>query len=376
MKLNGTTINLYQNTSGLCTTCPTNKYIYNNSCINCTGTVQIGTNTYSLYTKPDGSCDIRIDVPCTGSRNYIDENGTCQICPTTNVLTYTNGTSGLGTCIIPTSTDRYYTENNIGKLCSNDRLYINQNGSYVCLPCDSNTRTYLNNGVCTLCNDDAFFDPITKTCTACSNVVRGYVENGICKVCDISKKLENGVCSECLSNPRNYLDKGVCKTCETTKYLNKDTNTCEECNDPRNYMDQNRVCQYCNKGDMLKENTCTRCSDIPRGYKDLNGNCQVCPSDRIFENGQCKVCGNNEREYVNENGVCSICSLENDYDVKTQTCSKPTKKPSDKNVDKNIENISGGFSSLFATPIQQASWGVGILIVILMMIYFLKKSKS
>ncbi|OMJ94256.1 hypothetical protein SteCoe_2595 [Stentor coeruleus] len=231
-------------TSSTCTSCPIDKYLYNQTCTTKCPDGYYPKDTECALCGPNcKTCkDYNFCLTCNDTKLYIDASvGTCNT--TCNVTTYTQGQSCVSSCslsyfpvenpkfcqncpigcvnctslsVCQTCTTGYYVlGTTCVDTCPSNNFYPNTTGMY-CGTCDTS---------CLQCNGNTL-----ANCTVCSGGKVVYVnETGIgscLTACPDGTYLSGTMCKSCMSNCKTCNNNSTCTSCKKSFYL-RTTKTCE-----------------------------------------------------------------------------------------------------------------------------------------------------
>ena len=252
-----------------CTDCQ-NSFLFENKCYQCQGEF-----CQKFIDEKKCACDICND-------GYYNRNYLCEKC--------------LDNC-------KTCDNNETCKSCY-DNYFINKNGT--CSECiTSNCKIYKLDGCeCEACEEGYFLnDQQCKKCNDTCKTCEGNENN--CTICSKNSFMnENNICEKC---------DDTCKTCEGNKYncticvensfMNED-NICEKCDDSCKTCEGYKSnCTSCDENRFLNENnTCESCDDSCKDCSLNKTNCTSCKDGKYLDGNKCNEC----------DSVCKTCENENE----------------------------------------------------------------
>ncbi|EAR86511.2 zinc finger lsd1 subclass family protein (macronuclear) [Tetrahymena thermophila SB210] len=332
-----------------CETCPTGKYIFNDSLCQTCPVGYFGDDVSKSCKKCDKTC-----LTCDGlSQNnclscppsiQLQDKSCPQPCPDKQVLLNKECKNCHASCEMCSDIDEFsclkcvesysFLTNKSGQKtcveCSSLDQYIQMGGD--CLPCDPSCKTCKSPSdpnQCLSCLNGKFLKKDDNSCTQC--IENGYYKNSSeclkcpsnCQKCSLQASTLK--CEECISSLVRDEALTQCISCPTTSnsYYISDDKICKRCDTSCQTCsgELDTECETCFDGFNLLtlqdgKKKCIICGD---GYfKDSLGNCKECIENcSVCDNeSTCQVCkvNNSSPIYIDEKQQClTSCDLNNGY---------------------------------------------------------------
>ncbi|OAF69562.1 hypothetical protein A3Q56_02706 [Intoshia linei] len=328
-----------------CTTCPDDRIIFKNTCIECEKKMYLDRGTCKPCNDNCETCEFN-SIRCTSctAKQYLNdqyhcgdcnescltclerstkctscENGnllleddTCGACSENQHLVFSNnsepGMGPRGICI--ECTEREFLTITDNKLSAG-----------FCRDCDESCRTCKKKAnICTSCFEPKYLRTFTTSCEECNLVLTIYNDEtraGYCEDCDPT-------CAECEGTIH------TCKLCITGRYFVDELKKCLACNKPCRECETNAdTCTACLDGYYLNptvfvgskicevcHSSCKTCDAVgPSGCDSCNvdfylttlNTCAECDKSKCYScNGV--TCLHCYKDYFLQNGLCIVCS--------------------------------------------------------------------
>lgn len=272
--------------SGNCTSCPTNIYIYNSTCsANCTGSrFAEKLNCYDCHESCE-TCNAAgsLCTKCNSDYIYTDITGVCyKKCPG-----YFNETSKKCLSACPVKT--YPMSDNKCDFCHE-----------TCQECNG---PFSNN--CTKCPNKFYNNTCLAECPSST-----YDNSSICVDCDKSCftcSLSADNCTSCSGNLSYIFNFNCYAKCPETTYTLEQYKMCyKEC--PKGYFLNDSFCEICDKNCSTCEGKSVKCTSCPSDQVLYNDSCLYsCPAGFYPEDGKCQVC-DSKCKTCTKKTFCESCS--------------------------------------------------------------------